>query len=91
MGLKTLDLIIFYPGCEALQKYIIGYMTLREYDIWLKILYQYISKNIWNSPNSIGMRIYEIFCQVDLVRKYRLAQPILQVGPISESKNTINT
>jgi hypothetical protein len=37
------------------------------------------------------MRRYEIFYQVNTAKKYWSTQPFLQVGPISECKNTINT
>jgi hypothetical protein len=47
---------------------------------------------VYGTPsNSIGMRRYERLCQVNPTKKYRLAQPFLQVGPISECRNTINT
>jgi len=39
--------------------------------------------------NSIRMKRYGIFCQVCPIENNRLAQPILQVVPISEEKNTI--
>jgi hypothetical protein len=40
--------------------------------------------------NSIGMKRYERFCQVDPARKYRSTLSVLQVSPISECRNTIN-